>query len=245
MKHNLKYIVTGTGRSGTVFMAKFLTDLGIPCGHESIFNQEPFNQSLVKLYIPQKRTLSFCSTHDFKNETSTEKWVDPSKTIAESSYMAAPYLHLPELIQTKVIHIIRSPLKVISSFIKSLNYFEHKNLDLEQNLEKKLWHQKIYKTIPELFLIDNQIDRACFFYCKWNDLIKEKSKNKIYIKCKIETRENNMNFYSFIEKPPEDLVISKSTNSIKDRDCDFKLNDISNSEIKKMIKSKLNEYGYI
>lgn len=245
MKHNLKYIITGTGRSGTVFMAKFLTNLGIPCGHECIFNNEPFNQSLIKLYIPDKRTLSLCSTHDLKNDQQLECWVDPTKTIAESSYMAVPYLHIPELVNTRIIHIVRNPLKVISSFVKSLNYFEHINLDLENNLEKKQWHKKIYQTIPDLTLAPTQIERACLFYCRWNDLIKEKCNNKMYIRCKLENIENNDNFYKFIGKTSINFNLPKNINSIKDRDCDFRLNDIPNGEIKTLFRSKLNEYGYI
>ena len=34
---NLKYIIASTGRSGTVYMARLLTSVGVPCGHESIF----------------------------------------------------------------------------------------------------------------------------------------------------------------------------------------------------------------
>lgn len=34
----VKYIVTGTGRCGTNFLAKLLTSAGVPCGRETIFN---------------------------------------------------------------------------------------------------------------------------------------------------------------------------------------------------------------
>lgn len=33
----LKYVVTGAGRSGTGYMSKLLTSVGIPCGHEQVF----------------------------------------------------------------------------------------------------------------------------------------------------------------------------------------------------------------
>lgn len=33
----MKVIVTGTGRCGTGFMARVLTEAGIPCGHERVF----------------------------------------------------------------------------------------------------------------------------------------------------------------------------------------------------------------
>ena len=41
----LKYLVTGTGRSGTVYMARLLTSLGIPCSHEMIFDYRGFGDS--------------------------------------------------------------------------------------------------------------------------------------------------------------------------------------------------------
>jgi len=34
----MKYIVTGTGRCGTNFLARLLTSAGVPCGRESVFN---------------------------------------------------------------------------------------------------------------------------------------------------------------------------------------------------------------
>ena len=45
-KQKLDFLVTGTGRCGTVYMAELLTSLGIPCGHESLF-QMPENSKEV------------------------------------------------------------------------------------------------------------------------------------------------------------------------------------------------------
>ena len=35
---NLKYLIVGTGRSGTGYVSQLLTLNGVPCGHEDIFN---------------------------------------------------------------------------------------------------------------------------------------------------------------------------------------------------------------
>ena len=35
----IEYLIIGTGRSGTGFMAHLLTNFGIRCGHESIFGK--------------------------------------------------------------------------------------------------------------------------------------------------------------------------------------------------------------
>lgn len=44
----MKYIITGTGRCGTNFMAKLLISVGIPCGRESVFNLSMKNPGKLK-----------------------------------------------------------------------------------------------------------------------------------------------------------------------------------------------------
>lgn len=242
MKNNLKFIVTGTGRSGSVYAAKLLTQLDIPCGHECIFNWEPFDQILLKLYNSNLRKVSHCSVHDLTKivdePPELEKWVDEQQTIAESSYMAAPYLMLHELKDVKIIHIVRNPIKVISSFIKSLNYFKESNPTND-------WEIKIYNNLPELKNIPTQIERACYYYCNWNDLIKNNSKNNKYILCKLENIDKNEKFYNFIEKEKKEIQISKKTNTINERNENLKISDIPSGSIKNEFYSKCSEYNYM
>lgn len=241
MENNLKFIVTGTGRSGSVYAAKLLTQLGIPCGHECIFNWEPFDKIISKLYNPNLRQVSHCSTHDLVKITDEpaelEKWVNEQQTIAESSYMAAPYLILNELKDVKIIHVVRNPLKVISSFVKSLNYFQ-------ENSPTNDWEIKIYNNLPDLKNIPTQIERACFYYCNWNDLIKNNAKNNKYILCKLENIDKNENFYNFIKKEKKEIQISKKTNTINERNENFKMFHIPNGSIKNEFQSKCSEYNY-
>jgi hypothetical protein len=62
-----RLLVTGIGRSGTGYVAKLLTEAGLPCGHESIYTA---------------------------NTTRPPDWGD---RLAESSWFAAPWIHkLPE-----------------------------------------------------------------------------------------------------------------------------------------------------
>jgi len=37
---NLKFLIAGTGRCGTGYMAALFNELGIPCGHEKVFNAD-------------------------------------------------------------------------------------------------------------------------------------------------------------------------------------------------------------
>jgi len=242
MEHNLKFIVTGTGRSGSVFMAKLLTQLGIPCGHECIFNHESIDKIAMKLYDPKKRELSFCSTHDLSTITEdppeTETWVKNEETIAESSYMAAPYLKLPELKNVKIIHVVRNPLKVISSFVKSLNYFS-------QSTPTNEWENKIYNNIKGLSNINNQIERACFYYCKWNELIENNTKTNKHILCKLENIDSNQLFFDFIEKQKKKITLPKNINTINKREQNIKITDIPIGDIKNMFIKKCSDYNYI
>ena len=104
----LKFLVTGSGRSGTNYMCRFLTSVNVMCGHESIFTYEGITEAIYRLHDPKLVSTSICSTLD---KTS---WFDPQKQIAESSYLAAPYLDDPILEDTKILHLIRNPLTGLS-----------------------------------------------------------------------------------------------------------------------------------
>ena len=56
---NLKYLVTGTGRCGTVYMARILTSIGIPCGHETIFDYRGTRGARKRLFGEEQLRLSF------------------------------------------------------------------------------------------------------------------------------------------------------------------------------------------
>jgi hypothetical protein len=88
----MSFIGTGCGRSGSQFMARLLTDLGVRTAHEEFF------------------TAHTTSADHF------QEWLDWSGTSGEISGLAA--CHLP-LIPTdmKLIHIVRNPVAVIASLI--------------------------------------------------------------------------------------------------------------------------------
>lgn len=84
----MKFIVTGTGRCGTKYTAKYLQDLGLVGGHESIFSTS-FDPNILG---------------------------DPNHKYAKSdfevSWMAVPHLRL---LRKPVIHLVRDPVKVWQS----------------------------------------------------------------------------------------------------------------------------------
>ena len=120
---NLKYLVTGTGKCGTVFMARFLTSLGIPCGHESIFDWKGYKWAEKRLANKERIELSNTSKSSYHPQAvpgqrivQLEKWIDINELEAESSYMAAPFLGRDILKDVTIIHIVRNPIKVVNSF---------------------------------------------------------------------------------------------------------------------------------
>lgn len=100
----LKYLITGTARSGTGFMAELFNSNGIPCTHEKVFRVA--NHTLPEYYNVTGRV---------RNKT------------AESSWLAAPFVE--ELVQLrpqlKVVQVVRDPIKVIQSFL-DLEFFSSK-----------------------------------------------------------------------------------------------------------------------
>lgn len=165
----LDFLVTGTGRCGTVYMARLLTSLGIMCGHEAIFDYEGIDKAKAIINGEFEPQTSYCSITNLLNGKEIDKWYDPSKTRAESSYMAAPFLQHELLKDTKIIHVVRDPLKVLSSHIFDVRFFD-KNLD---DPIQKHYQNFVFSILPELNSIDNEIERGCYYYTQWNKLIEE------------------------------------------------------------------------
>lgn len=89
---SMKYVVTGTARSGTKYAATVLTEAGMKCGHEMVFDSWG------------------------GNFTTTPRWRDESAYYGDSSFIAAPFI--PEVKgQLKVVHLVRPPLDVIRSIV--------------------------------------------------------------------------------------------------------------------------------
>lgn len=90
----LKIIVTGVGRCGTGFVARYLTSAGLSCGHENFFGSGGLEKAVEIL------------------ET---RW---KGRVGDSSWLAAPYLDSEPLGEALVIHLVRHPLDTIRSALK-------------------------------------------------------------------------------------------------------------------------------
>lgn len=224
----LKYVISGTGRCGTLFAAKILTDLGIPCGHEAIFDTNGIDGAIKRL----KGELPIsCSNISAKSGN----WIKYSEIIADSSYMSAPFL---DRFDADIIHIVRNPIEVISSFVISFHYFS------SHDPGNNKWHKFIYKhsrnlTNPSF----NQITRAAYYYVLWNEMIESKSSGKNYFLFNIEKNYDDLLKFLQIAELPKDVYSDKKCNS-RPRDSLNVLDGINDAMVLKRLIKTSEKYGY-
>lgn len=236
---HLQYLVTGTGRCGTVYLAKLLTSLGIPCGHESIFDYQGLDSAVKRLKGETRLELSFVSQCEVVNYKYYEKpsWLRLEEIVAESSYMAAPYLSHPLLERTKKIHVVRDPIKVVSSFCDYLDYFRPNN----QNANG--YELNIYRIFPALMDINKQYERACLFYVLWNELIESQ-----HVDLFIRIEDGDEAICHFVGKEPtRDMHQNKSENTWKTEAIPkgkFSLSKITDPIIKEKFLEMGRKYQY-
>lgn len=238
-KITLDYLITGTGRCGSVYMARLLTSLGINCTHEAIFNHQGLVAAKKALKFQKNLNTSYCSIYDILNDKPLDSWIDLNNKIqAESSYMAAPFLDEDILKSTKVIHLTRHPLKVISSHVKDINFFE-------PHPKHNLWLEFVLEHMPELRQIENSIEKACYYYTNWNEFIESKISSHKNMRHKVEDK-CNQPLLDFLGITDDSNAFSDSTiNSWKKRTEDFTLDEIPNGSIKEKFIEMASRYEYI
>jgi hypothetical protein len=233
----IKFIVVGTGRCGTVFMARFLTSISIPCSHESIFKDLGIDYARKIMNGEIQPSLSYTSTTkwvDGEEKKEIEWLTDLSQIEAESSYMAAPFLNDDILKDSKIIHIVRNPIRVINSFCNYINYFS-------QEYPTNCYEEFIYEIIPELKNKMSQYDRGCLYYILWNKLIEEQRKADLFVKIE-NAPKIIMNYLKINSDNP--FSNDKINTFYKPVEEEFNLNLIQSKEIKDSIIEIGIKYGY-
>ena len=248
----IKFIVTGTGRCGTVYLAKLLTDLDVFCGHETVFDVGSTEDITKRLNDPKYRHLSICSKRDsFLVKEDAPKWVDVNQIVADSSYLAAPFLNDPKFINCSVIHVIRNPVDVISSFMLDFKYFQKQfyapNIKTSTIYDVRGYHNFIWKYLPDLSFIENQLDRAAWFYIRWNEMIESYCKDRNYLRVNIENLDKRQ-ICQFVsgnfDKIPNSFNDKKSNTNKKSRfSVDLK-RGIKVKLIRDALIEKAYQYGY-
>lgn len=139
----LQYLIVGTGRSGTGFMASLFNNNKLRCGHETILNEKNYGP---KQYL---------------------KSIEETNLVAESSWMAVPFLHriMKQYPNIKLIQITRDPIKIIKSF-KEIGFYTRSSP----------WLEIVKKNVK----VDNDIDSTIRYILKWYELI-EKHENRLIL----------------------------------------------------------------
>lgn len=228
---NLKYIVTGTGRCGTLFMANLLTSMGFPCSHEAIFTTRGLEFAENALRGGEKIISSKISKGDNLSDFEIE-------IVAESSYMAAPFLAHTK---AEIIHVVRNPINVIASLIgdgfRTFRETEPQHFDdIPSHFE---YEQFIYDNIPELSEEMSQIERACVFYIRWNQMIENSGKVKIFhrIEDSVDKLKQAFNYEG-------DTYQNTKCNSLRELSRKWTLQEIGRQDIKRQLIDMMKKYNY-
>jgi hypothetical protein len=240
----LDYLITGTGRCGTVYCAKYLSAAGIPCGHEAIFDYKGLTAALSRLNGTEPVTLSDASqmrVYPDGTITRLKAYVDASQLRAESSYLAAPYLQHDCLKNTQIVHVVRHPIAVIQSFCYYLNYFSY-HMPCPWNKITRRYENFIYVIFPELMnpaLL--QVERGAMYYILWNRMIQDKLKNRNHFFLKIEDAAEKLG--EFIGCPAPE--IPKDENTFYKKNCpQFSPDDLSSRHVRSELEVYAKELGY-
>ena len=127
----MKYLIVGTPRSGTTFMSKLFTSAGWPTNHEAWFGNPGYGT-----------------------------WLRDAT--GEASWMALPFTEEVKRRNkdARIVHIIRNPLKVISSLM-------HSNFLTYKAFQRNAYTMYLKSQLPEIVAYED-LDRYIFFWMRWN-----------------------------------------------------------------------------
>jgi len=229
----LEYLITGTGRCGTVYLARCLTDWGIPCGHETVFDYQGLRGALRRLKGEIPLALSNASKMCWTPENVTQlgDYVDVRTLRADSSYMAAIDLNAEILKDTKVIHVVRHPAKVIHSFVNHIDYFKSQE-------SPNTYEQFIYRNMPRLAQEMPAYDKASLFYVLWNELIEPH--RDIFVRIE-ESLEPLKQFLGVTGVDYPDKTVNTFRKPVQGH---FDIMDITDRTVRDLLVAKGESYGY-
>lgn len=227
----MDYLVTGTGRCGTMFMANFLTSVGIPCSHEAVFtpNGLGWAKAVMDGKVPRESS----------RISEGKRCVAPhpgEPFVAESSYMAAPFL---DRVEAKIIHVVRNPLGVIGSLLgQEFNRFSGAEpVDLEDG--QVSYERFMYENVPELRRDMPQLDRGCLYYLRWNEMIENSGRVDLFHRIEDGTESLKI-FVGFEGKYHYD---NRACNSMPHR-RPWSTNEVQDPSIRRQIIDIARRYGY-
>lgn len=234
----LKYIVTGTGRCGTVYFAKLLTSLGINCGHEAIFSNKGLDNAYERMKQERPKVSLISELATPKSEEWFPEGVD--RIQADSSYMSAPFLDSEIADGAKIIHLVRHPLEVINSFVYGLRYFRNDCLNED---DFKDYHTFIYTYVPSILKYPDPVTRAAVFYIEWNNLIESKANGKSYIRHNISSSLKRV--FRFLGMEPTQYYNKKANHILGLDKYITRFTQIPSLEVRESLVKMFQRYYYI
>lgn len=226
---DLKYIVTGTGRCGTLFMANLLTSMGVPCSHEAIFTPHGIDKARRVIRKEEPAVSSRIS----RGENLSDYEMD---IVADSSYMAAPFL---KEFEAKVIHVVRNPLRVVASMMGDSfkNFLNPYPTDLKEFPDHLMYEEFMYGHLNELKNKMTQAERCCLFYVRWNKMIEDSG--RVSIRHRIEDgTEKIKEFFGF------DGECYSNTKCNSKPSSEWSFSEIKSTSIKMDVLEMMDRYGY-
>lgn len=225
-------------------MARVLSSVGIPCGHEVFFDPLGIEGALERLGGGSSLELSLTSRMKVYGQEKTEM-ITPYLDIlddlqGESSYMAAPFLDHSALESADVIHVVRNPFNVIDSFVNSLAYF-HTTKPTSKYGQR--YEKFITDHIPETLQEMQPYERAALYWMRWNEMIEAKSKGKRYILVRAE--EGPLPLLRWLGIPPGQQVFDdRSVNTYHRSVTMFTIDELPDSRLKEEFVALGRRYGY-
>jgi hypothetical protein len=236
---DLQYLVTGTGRCGTVYMARLLSSLGLMCGHEAFFDEQGLAVALERLRSAEFES-SWVSRNDMLTRQEVAPWFDRQRVCAESSYMAAPFMREEMLREAAIVHVLRHPLKVVSSFVQDIHFF---NTDVHPESNYRSF---VLQWVPEVMRHDNEIERACEYWIQWNEMIERNAAGRRYLRFQVESQVSDA-LLDFLQVPAggrESAFRDDRVNTWRQREQDLRLEDIPAGGTRERLVALAERYGY-
>lgn len=228
----LKYLITGTGRSGTVYVARMLTKLGLTCGHECVFDHNGYEHVKRTLKNNQIIQMSNTSIYNLEGDKNIKGWPPQKEAIvADSSYMAAPFLNEEEITGVEKYHVVRDLTLVVHSFVHHIGYFKK---DHATNQHEAF----IYEHLPELKGNMPQYDRAALYVARWNGMISKTLPNFYRLEDQMPLLVSTLGLHGEIYENYRANTYQKDTGSR------FYVEKIQSKTIKEEFVSSLQHYGY-
>lgn len=224
----IKYLFTGTGRCGSVFAARLMNLIGIPCGHESIFTVEGITGAKARL----KRRKAIVQSNVYAHSLSKNHEMFVDSLIAESSYMAAPFLADEVFKGTTVFHLIRHPEEYVQSLANYLNFLKNPYPVNEYEVFK-------FKHVPELGGKMPHYDRCALYYIRWNQMIAMHTPDYVFKTEEIEKKLLDIFLYKKTVNLPKNVNTCRKQNVER-----FRIEMIESAEIRKSLEQIGKQYGF-